>query len=362
MPSCAGTTETDLVVFPRIRGAMHFTYCVFVSLVPSLLVAQTIVRVPLKSANATLEAEFVVPTSLREIADGRVIVTDGRDQQLYVADFRANTSTVLGRKGKGPGEYSSVGLVFAAGGDTTIMDERSSHRWLLIDGAKIVGTVPPDHPAVRATGARINGLDRLGNVLYRQSQPAPAGSKTYTRADSNWLVFVDRHTGAIDTIGRTRARPLRVETQIDADGRVVSMQTFMTESNAMEEMASLFVDGWLAVVRLDPLRVDWRSPAGQWTSGRPIPVKPEMVRGKPRPVVDVSQVVRQTSDGRLLIRRSLDGSGKTRRYLIINRRGTVDGQLVLSTTEDVLGFGAQSIYLSVKDEDDIVRLRRHPWP
>ncbi len=59
--------------------------------------AQPVRQIPLKPANATLNAEFVGITSVREVADGRVIVTDGRDQQLYVADFRANSAVILGR-------------------------------------------------------------------------------------------------------------------------------------------------------------------------------------------------------------------------------------------------------------------------
>jgi hypothetical protein len=46
----------------------------------------------------------------------------------------------------------------------------------------------------------------------------------------------------------------------------------------------------------------------------------------------------------------------------VNRRGGLDGQLVLATNERVVGFGARSVYLSVTDDDGIQRLRRHPWP
>jgi hypothetical protein len=34
----------------------------------------------------------------------------------------------------------------------------------------------------------------------------------------------------------------------------------------------LFRDGWLAVARVEPYRVDWRSLDGKWTLGSPLPV------------------------------------------------------------------------------------------
>lgn len=48
-------------------------------LCPIGLNAQAVKCIPLKPATATLDADFVGITSLREIAHGRVIVTDGRN-------------------------------------------------------------------------------------------------------------------------------------------------------------------------------------------------------------------------------------------------------------------------------------------
>ena len=34
----------------------------------------------------------------------------------------------------------------------------------------------------------------------------------------------------------------------------------------------------------------------------------------------------------------------------------------LAANEDIVGFGARTVYVAFKDADDIQRLRRHPWP
>jgi hypothetical protein len=66
--------------------------------------------------------------------------------------------------------------------------------------------------------------------------------------------------------------------------------------------------------------------------------------------------------GRLLVPRLPTATRPEARYDVVNRRGGLDGQLVLATNERVVGFGARSVYLSVTDDDGIQRLRRHPWP
>ena len=50
-----------------------------------------------------------------------------------------------------------------------------------------------------------------------------------------------------------------------ADGRVYRVPL------AGGEEPILFPDGWVAIARIDPYRVDWRSPDGQWTHGAPLP-------------------------------------------------------------------------------------------
>jgi hypothetical protein len=49
------------------------------------------------------------------------------------------------------------------------------------------------------------------------------------------------------------------------------------------------------------------------------------------------------------------------RYDIVNRRGVLDGQLVLAPNEHIVGFGATSMYVAVSNDDGIQHLERHPW-
>lgn len=354
--------------------------------------AQSLPRIVIKPVNGTLDADFVGLTAVREVADGRVIVTDGRAQQLYQADFGAKTAELLSRKGKGPLEWMSIGFVWATTGDSSIMTDFANQRWLVFDGARPAGTTPPDHPAVRAT-MFFQGADRFGHVLTKKSVPmTTSGTREYTRKDSQVVLLVDRGSGRMDTIARAREMPRRYTQTLNANGGISSNQTSATESGAQGEEAFLLNDGTIALVRLEPPRVDWRTPDGRWTMGKPLPLRGEPVDAKERARIAQQRKENRDEmrklglpappeppiattlpalfalrpmalpDGRIALQRRSTVSTPAVRYVIVNRRGTIDGEITLPQNERMVGFGPRSVYVAVRDDDDVERLRRHPWP
>lgn len=354
--------------------------------------AQVLKPITLKPATATLDFEFDGLTSVRELSDGRAIVTDGGAQKPYLVDFSTNTATVLGRIGKGPGEWTHVGLVYSIGNDSTVMHDMASRRWLLFGKGKIGSTIPPDNPAVKATQGYIDGADELGHVLVKRGAPPRNGETELTRKDSIAVVLVNRATAIGDTVAKVRVAPHIWVYEADSLGTHKNYSK-PTEANAQEEAVALAPDGTLALLRMDPLRVDWRSPTGQWTKGPPLPLLPDAVNarerkaiqdrykkalsaynGDPRlrpapPMIPSSYNVWTpirglfiASDGRLIMRRTTTASIPAKRYVVVNRRGTIDGQFTLGENEDIVGFGPKYLYVLSRNEDDIQTLRRHPWP
>lgn len=51
--------------------------------------------VPLSAPDATLTSEFTSLTSVRELADGRVLVVDVGENKLLIADWRRGTAVQL---------------------------------------------------------------------------------------------------------------------------------------------------------------------------------------------------------------------------------------------------------------------------
>jgi hypothetical protein len=208
--------------------------------------------------------------------------------------------------------------------------------------------------------------------------------------DSTLLFRVSRATARVDTITRLRALVARQTSERNAEGYFsFAMPTIGTAEETLP-----FADGWVAVVRIDPYRVDWRSPDGHWTKGAALPLRvvrmddrekrsyvervarstgnpvtpPDSITDWPATVPPYQSSNRSLTfllaspDGRVLIPRLASVDSPEARYDIVNRRGGLDGQLTLPSNQRIVSFGATSVYVAVTDDDGIQRLRRHPWP
>jgi hypothetical protein len=357
------------------------------------LAAQRIPTFTLPPADVVHPHEFTSVTSVRELSDGRVIVTDGREQRLLVLDFATGESREIGRKGSGPNEYTMVGFVRAIAGDSSAFPDLLGRRWLLLSGDRIVTTIPPDDPAVLASQGYFVGADVRGNVVRRVNPPVRDGLTLATERDSGAVVMIARATGKADTVTWVRSAPRRITRSTNAQGRVTSSSTQITQLLPAEEDFVLFPDGALAVGRHDPFRVDWRLPDGRWVRGDSIPIPKIRVTARERRAYEDRQTVSATPmprpagvpdqlkadfpdfipafpfgqglfqgpQGQLLVRRTKSADFPAMTYLVIDRRGKLTGTFTLSNREKVEGVSERAIYISERDEDDLVFLRRHPF-
>lgn len=379
-----------------MKSVVHLSLFVLVSLFMvtpgGLLFAQSTRLIALKTANATLPAEFSRIVSVRELADGRVLIVDGKDARLVFADFGARTVQVVSRTGSGPGEYRQLFDLFALGGDSTLVPDPSNRRWLLMKDIRMVGSSAPDDPAVAASLANPLGADVSGHVLARVVARGVGGKPSML--DSLRLVLMDRKTGRADTIGKlpspfaSGAGGAPVATS--GSGAPKKKSYAMNLSNA--DRALLFADGWLVIARGKPYHTEWRSPTGVRTVGAQLPFvelkpsdadkrailawtaistgwpptsEPDEVATWPTtlpPFVDSDRSpLIAVPDGSVAIVRLANASAKDRRYDIVNRRGVLVGTLVMPLNEQLVGFGVRSVYVSTTDGDGIQRLRRHAW-
>lgn len=354
--------------------------------------AQAPPSIRISPPDATHAHEFTSITSLRALSDGRVLVTDGREQRLLVLDFARDASRDVGRRGRGPMEYSFVGFVQPLGGDSSIMADFMARRWLLLHRDSIVQTVPPDHPALVATQGFIAASDSRGRVARRVDPPIRDGVTQRTERDSAALVLFARASGRGDTVTMLRASRRHLSQRTDAQGRVIQSSNFPMELMPSEEDFVLFPDGAIAVARLNPFRVDWRLPDGRWVRGDSLPIakirvdarerrafearnpvsRPQVPEGIPQPPpaefpefvppFPMGQGLVRGPRGLLLVRRSKSADFPDMTYLVIDRASRIVGSFTLSSRERVEGAGDRAIYISERDEDDLIRLRRHPWP
>jgi hypothetical protein len=355
----------------------------------ALAAGQPAVRtVALPAPNATLPAELTSVSAIRELRDGRVLIVDRGDKKLLVADLAGRTAVQIGRNGSGPNEYLQLSPLFALPSDSTLAPDSRNGRWLLLHGSTIVATIGAT-AAVIVNGARLpRGVDHRGNVIAtRPISALGAAVGSMSRGDSLVLLRVSRGAGAVDTIATLRARPTAVKTTGPRE-KPTSVSVFINPL-APGEYAALCADGWVAVARIEPYRVDWIGPGAERVAGQPLPFETVRVDDREKRAVLDRQAERTgedardpaavpdwpavmppfgndalhcAPDGRLWIQRVATAADPAPRYEVIDRAGKLVARVRATRGVGIVGFGRDVVYTVTTDDNGIQRLERRPFP
>lgn len=359
--------------------------------------------------------------SVRELRDGRVLVADPRDKLVQRVDFRTGEALAIGREGSGPQEFGMPFRLLQAPGDTTLLYDPLNTRFLVIGpDAKPVNTFrievesgPAGPGGVRLGGGlQVRASDARGRLYGEGSSISMGPDNRPQSADSVALLRYDRGTSRLDTLAFIRLP--KSNTQVS--GGQGNMRVMIGGANplAPRDEWAVFPDGRVAIVRAADYHVDWVMPDGTKRSSAPIRYTPirmtsaeiryeEELRNAARanqmsvsvtmgpggrqasaqmgpppgapplePLTDWPEVkppfrsglasVVARPNGELWVRRTEDARARGTLYDVIDAQGRVVQQLRLADGVTLVGFGNGTIYTTVKDEDDLVYLRRHRAP
>ena len=342
-----------------------------------MVVAQLPAQTPnqiLPAPNGRLNVEFSELTTIRELADGRVLLFDRKEERLVVGDFPSGSVYDVARKGQGPAEFEFIATLLSLAGDTTIAADQT-RRWLILVGDSVVRKVLPGHSALQRALQPL-GADQNARIL---TQDFPGSWSD--PADSTLAVLVHRVSGVADTIARMAldGRRGRVATRTTPGGGGISVRRIPLRA---WETPLLFFDGWVAIVRIEPYRVDWRTADGRWLLGKPLSARPTRMSEAEKaayikrnswsrnatdwpgelPPFENPVTLLASPDGKLVVKRLPTLAEPGTRYDVIDRAGNRVTQLIVPANENILGFGTRSVYVVVTDGDGVQRLRRHPMP
>ncbi|MGQ0766641.1 MAG: hypothetical protein ACT4OZ_13365 [Gemmatimonadota bacterium] len=348
---------------------------------------------------------FTNATGVRELRDGRVIVSDPRDKVVQLIDFRTSRATKVGREGNGPREYALPMALLALPGDTSAIYDPLNQRFLLINPDGSAGeffTVAPDAGAAGAgLGRAVFGItprysDSRGR-LYMTGLATSVTPDGVRQADSVPVIRYDRSTKSRDTVGYFRQPRDNASGSVSGNRQQIRIGGGNPFS-ARDEWA-VTADGRVAVVRSPEYRVDFVGPAR--SSGPAIPYPKVrvserhkeqwrqsrqnatvmMVRNDngrqttstgsaanvsiPEPTdwpevmpPFLSSAVLVAPDGNLWVARTREADDDTPRYDVIDGSGRVIERVALPRRTRVIGFGRGVVYTVRSDEDDLQYLQR----
>src|SRR5690349_18437331 len=130
----------------------------------------------LPSPDVVFAEDFSVVSSVRELTDGRVLVSDEKEGRLVLIDVRARSAITIGSRGAGPGEYRQVARLWAISGDSTFHKEPFGPRLIILHGGQIIRTIGPSDPSLQAiTTAPLLGVDGRGGMVVTKPARDAAG-------------------------------------------------------------------------------------------------------------------------------------------------------------------------------------------
>jgi hypothetical protein len=213
------------------------------------------------------DAEHTEPFSqimgIRELRDGRVIVSDSRDKLVQVIDFRTG-ATRIGREGPGPGEYLAPGPIVALPGDSSAMWDGLNRRYLLFTPdakpGKDFRLEPPEglprggYGAFAATVPR--GMDSKGNIYFEGSPFVQDAEGVMAPADTVPVLMFNRAAQRPETLAYFHPQKGAASVKAGPGGRGLNISNGLGNPLIPRDEWTALPDGRVVVVRAENYRVD----------------------------------------------------------------------------------------------------------
>jgi len=226
---------------------------------PYLLLLATFQQIPVReirltTPSAVVSHEFTQIRGVRELADGRLLVSDRLEPAVYLVDLSAGRLTRIGREGSGPEEYRMPSTLLPLPGDSTLLADEATSRFMILG---------PDLKVHRSLSTQRAGMvytpwpraiDRQGRVYFQV--PAWAAGPAGFADESVHVARMDLRGGKVDTLARVR-RPTEPARKFGLP----------YVGFAAQDVWQAAPDGRIAVVRSSDYHVEWLEPGGAVTRG-----------------------------------------------------------------------------------------------
>lgn len=296
------------------------------ALLPAVAAAQK--PLVLSKPDAEYAEPFTVIGGMRELKDGRVLISDMKDKSIQLVDLKGS-ATKVGREGSGPGEYGMPGRLIALPGDSTAVFDMLNQRYLNIhpDGKpgkdwRLEAATPPASAQPPASGGRgggrggptfsfaaPRGFDAKGNIYYEGPAFVVSPEGEMMPSDSAPVMRFDRAARKIDTVAYRRVA--KGNTQVSGGRGGQNIRVGGANPLAAADDWTVLPDGRIAVVRAPEYRVDIYRTAAQKVSGPVIPYEKFRVDDAVKKMVEAQRVKNAASSVRMSISVGNNGTQRT---------------------------------------------------
>ena len=363
-------------------------------------VAQQVPERRLTTADARFPHTFSSIRGLRELPDGRVLVADGIDEVVMIADLKTGKGDTLGRVGQGPGEYKSPDALYPLPGGGTLLVDLGNGRlnYLGPDGRYRESSPIAQGSPPRMSIILPRAVDGQGRVYF---QPPMGGARGGALPDSASVVRYTRASSAFDTVGRVKLPEMHTRQSGDANNQRMSQRP---RPFPVQDSWNVGPNGQVALVRGREYRVDWVTADGRVVRGRPVTVTPVPIRDADKrewvaeqanglqvrmenrngqmsmsfgrggnPDQEEEDAIAATEwpaakppfsgvwvspTGEAWVERSVP-AGSPRIMDVFDGAGVLKSRVVLPAGRRLVGFGNGVIYLRHSDESDLQHLERY---
>ena len=202
----------------------------------------------LTTPNATLAEEFSAIRGVRELADGRLLVSDYIDQRVVLVDLDRGTVVLRVGKGSGPAEARLPTRLIAIPGDSSLLVDLGNNRLLVLDGqGRAVRTIPGEPIGVLG----VRGVDAGGDMYF--AIPGWADPKALPN-DSVRIVKWNPRTGAQTNVAVIQGDKMR------SDIRTPALTPRIPTVGYASQDAWVMAEGVVRIVREGGYRVESRAP------------------------------------------------------------------------------------------------------
>jgi len=346
------------------------------------------------------DASYAEPLSMvggvRELDDGRVIVSDPLEESLYILAEDLSSGQKIGRNGQGPKEYGQPDGIFALRGDSTLVVDLTNGRFARLTPDGTIGAVSPI--ARENDGQMVillpRGVDRDGNIYYQPMGMRPGQAPPDSADVARWHDASETS----EVIARVKRPEIKTSGSGSANNRSEIMRPVPLSP---QDVWAVAPNGRVAIARSADYHVEWVHPDGRVVRGPVVEYEPVRIGTADKEEwldelsggiginVSIENGVRRTSfqrgggggepdiddmewpevkpafssiqasqDGHAWVRRYVS-AGSPERYDVFDEEGRLARTVVLPAGSRIVAFGAGSVYVARSDDLDFRWLTRY---